>query len=78
MHKSKLLVCRVGVDNEFKLSRPCVNCIELLEKMGIKKVYYTEGTGTVLSEKISSLKSGGGTVSSGFRALLDGRDPRLK
>lgn len=43
-HKLKdatLIVVRVGNDGNVKLSKPCTNCSEYIEKNGIKKVFYS-------------------------------------
>lgn len=36
-----LLVVRVGNDGMTKLSKPCPNCANQIQKLGIKKVFYS-------------------------------------
>jgi deoxycytidylate deaminase len=36
-----LLVIRVNSDNQFRLSKPCINCQEYIKYVKIKKVYYS-------------------------------------
>ena len=48
LHGKDLYVARVNCDN--KLSRPCASCASLIKREGIRKVYYTDANGEVVSE----------------------------
>lgn len=39
--KSVVAVVRVLADGSWAMARPCDNCRECLERMGVKKVYYS-------------------------------------
>jgi len=46
-----MYVCRTNRMGEFRMSKPCAMCEEVLRFCGVKKVVYTEG-----GEKISRIK----------------------
>jgi deoxycytidylate deaminase len=41
LKNSTLIVVRVGNDDNIKLSKPCENCKQFIERSGIKKVFYS-------------------------------------
>lgn len=42
LSEATLFVCRIGgVNREWKNSKPCVGCNELIKRYGIRKVVYT-------------------------------------
>lgn len=46
-----LYVCRTNREGNFRMSKPCAMCEEVLRYCGLKKVVYTEG-----AERISKIK----------------------
>jgi len=38
---SSLLVVRINKKNQFRLSKPCSNCLQYIEYIGIKKIFYS-------------------------------------
>ena len=40
---STIYVARINNYNEFRMSKPCCMCHEVMEFVGVKKVYYTTG-----------------------------------
>ena len=38
---SSLLVIRVNSKQQFRLSKPCLNCMKYIEYVGIKKIFYS-------------------------------------
>jgi len=42
-----VFVARVGARDEVRFSKPCKKCQRLLQKIGIKKIYYTYDENTV-------------------------------
>ncbi|MGY4967468.1 hypothetical protein [Streptomyces sp. 900105245] len=47
-----LYVARVDIKNEPQLSRPCLNCWEILKRSGISLVYYTDSLGSVAQVRV--------------------------
>jgi len=45
-------VCRVNKQNEFRLSKPCRMCHDILKHVGVKRVYYTTDNGNVKMYKL--------------------------
>jgi deoxycytidylate deaminase len=50
-----ILVIRVNKSNKLLNSRPCNSCIEKLQKRGIRKVYYSDNDGNILSEYVNTM-----------------------
>lgn len=42
---------------ELKCSKPCFDCIQLLKKHGIKKIYYSTENATLIGEKINAIQN---------------------
>lgn len=38
---TSILVVRLNKNNQFRLSKPCFNCMNYIEYVGIKKVFYS-------------------------------------
>ena len=49
---SDIYVCRVNKQNEFRLSKPCRMCHDIMKHVGIKRVYYTTEDGSVKMYKL--------------------------
>ena len=47
-----IFVCRVNNAGEFRNSKPCVMCHEVMKHVGIKRVYYTTNEGSVEMYKL--------------------------
>ena len=47
-----IYVCRVNRRGEFRNSKPCAMCHDVLKYVGIKRVYYTTSEGTVEMYKL--------------------------
>ena len=45
-------VCRINKHGEFRNSKPCAMCHEVMKHVGIKRVYYTTSEGTVEMYKL--------------------------
>lgn len=39
---TSILVIRLNKNNQFKLSKPCANCMNYIEYVGIKKIFYSD------------------------------------
>lgn len=52
-----LIVIRVNnCGTKFKNSRPCNDCIIKLQKLGIRKVYYSDEKGEIVFEYVNNMK----------------------
>jgi len=49
---SDVFVCRVNRKGEFRNSKPCTMCHQVLKHVGIKRVYYTVGGGNIKMYKL--------------------------
>ncbi len=47
-----IYVCRVNKQGQFRNSKPCAMCHEVLKHVGIRRVYYTTGDNTVEMYKL--------------------------
>lgn len=66
-----LIVIRVNSNNingNLKNSRPCSLCIDKLKKLGIRKVYYSNSFGNIVSEYVKNMEKT--YYSSSYRALF--------
>lgn len=61
-----VIVIRIK-NNMLKNSRPCNNCIDKLRKVGIRKVYYSNEDGIIVSEFVENMEKL--HISSGYRLL---------
>lgn len=53
---NKITVIVIRYHNEkLVLSKPCKHCINLMKKIGIKKIYYSNEKGQVIYDKINSI-----------------------
>lgn len=51
----KILVIRLDILNNLVDSRPCCMCVNFMRMFGIKKVYYSNKDGLIVSENISRM-----------------------
>ena len=52
-----MYIVRVKKDSdEWAMSRPCRDCWEVMETLGIKRAYYTTGDGTWMCEKVADME----------------------
>ena len=42
--RSSLLVVRINQKQEFRMSKPCIHCMNLIKYVGIKRVFYSINT----------------------------------
>ena len=47
-----LYVCRINKEGDFRNSKPCTMCHEVLKHVGIKRVYYTTNNNTIEMYKL--------------------------
>lgn len=53
-----IIVIRLNVkNNTLKNSKPCINCIEKMKKYQIRKVYYSNIYGEIVSEYLNDIKT---------------------
>ena len=45
-------VCRINRDGEFRISKPCKMCHQVLKHVGVKRVYYTTNDNTIEMYKL--------------------------
>jgi deoxycytidylate deaminase len=50
-----ILVIRINKSNALMNSRPCNNCIDKLQKIGIRKVHYSNEYGEIVSEFVQGM-----------------------
>ncbi len=70
LHKIKkydILVTRLTANGKLTYSRPCQHCFDVLRKMGVRRIYYSDFTGDIICEKIAQMNSQKLCVSSGTR-----------
>lgn len=54
---TSIIVIRSDGD-KLKMSKPCVQCLETIKKVGIKKIYYSTGQGDeIVMEYVKNIKS---------------------
>ena len=51
INKISIVVIRLGKNNSFTESKPCMHCTEYLKNLGIKKVYYSNEAGEIEFER---------------------------
>jgi len=52
-----ILVIRVNSKGLLVYSKPCVHCIRIMKKFGIKRVYYSIDNGSIQVEHVSKITS---------------------
>lgn len=62
-----IIVIRINKNLILKNSRPCNQCIDKLQKIGIRNVYYSDDNGNIVCEKVDVMEKL--HVSSGSRYL---------
>lgn len=50
-----IIVIRINNKNILKNSRPCNDCILKLRKLGIRKIYYSNDSGEIISEFVNNM-----------------------
>ena len=63
-----ILVIRINKNFALKNSRPCAQCIDKLNKMGIRRVFYSNDEGNIVSELVEKMEKT--HISSGTRHLF--------
>lgn len=48
--KATIYTVRIRADNTISISRPCKSCISILKDLGIKKMLYSDRTGSIQEE----------------------------
>jgi len=56
MNRTYIVVIRFS-DGVFKISKPCMHCMEYMKTIGLKKVYYSIDTSEIVCEKIKDLET---------------------
>lgn len=54
-NRFNLLVLQINKDKSFGMSEPCLDCLEMLDIFGIKKIYWSIQGGIIKSERISNM-----------------------
>jgi deoxycytidylate deaminase len=65
IRKLHLIVIRVNSFEDLCESKPCQNCLRLLQQYGIRKVTYSTANGLLITENIATMES---TPSVGYRS----------
>lgn len=60
-----IIVIRINKSSSLRNSRPCSDCINKLEKVGIRKVFYSDENGELVSEFVKDMPKN--HISSGSR-----------
>ena len=47
-----IYVCRINKNGEFRNSKPCIMCHQVMKHVGIKRVYYSTNEGTIEMYKL--------------------------
>jgi deoxycytidylate deaminase len=47
-----IIVIRVNKNGRLRNSRPCNDCIDILKKLGIRRVHYSDSDGNILVEQV--------------------------
>lgn len=67
-----MFVIRISKNGSLGESRPCIHCIQMLEKsrLTIKHIYYSTNNGTIVREKFNNMKNSNIIhISSGMRTI---------
>lgn len=49
---ASLLVVRINAVDQFLIAKPCAHCQELIEKLGIRHLYYTDSNGEITYKRL--------------------------
>ncbi len=52
-----IIVLRIAGSGQLVNSRPCYDCLKILQRLGLKKVHYSDQTGQLITEKIRDMVS---------------------
>ncbi len=66
--KCSILVVRLNSNNKLTNSKPCKDCLEKLKSSKIKNIYYSDGRGQIICEKVKNSTTS--FVSSGTKYCL--------
>lgn len=55
--KIDLIVIRINKTNQLCNARPCYNCLELMKKIGVRRVYYSINSNEIICENIKDMIS---------------------
>ena len=64
-----LIVLRLGKNYEYKNSRPCAHCIQILQKYGIHKVIYSNDIGGFYQEIVDDMDSKQAFITLGWKRI---------
>jgi deoxycytidylate deaminase len=65
-----MFILRTDKEGNFKNSRPCAHCIEILQKFGIQKVVYSNDHGKFSEEFVDEMKKEDAFISLGWKKLI--------
>jgi len=57
LKKNDLIVIRTNHIGDLSNSRPCFNCLSMMKAVNIRKVYYTDNNGNIISEIVKDMIS---------------------
>lgn len=66
-----MFVLRADKEGNFKNSRPCAHCIDILQKFGIKKVIYSNEQGIFCEEFVYEMKKEDAFITCGWRKMIN-------
>jgi tRNA(Arg) A34 adenosine deaminase TadA len=55
--KIDIIVIRINKTNQMCNARPCYNCLELMKKIGVRRVYYSINSNEIICENIKDMIS---------------------
>ena len=55
--KIDIIVIRINKTNQLCNARPCYNCLELMKKIGVRRVYYSINSNEIICENIKDMIS---------------------
>jgi deoxycytidylate deaminase len=53
-----IIVIKLANGNTLGNSKPCINCLNKLKKLNIKRIFYSDKNGNIVGEKIKNMISG--------------------
>jgi len=60
-----MVVIRINANGSLTQSMPCVKCVQFMKMCGVKRVYYSNWNGDIVTQKISNFV--GQHVTIGYR-----------
>lgn len=52
-----ILIIRINTNKKLLNSKPCKQCVEILKKYGVKKIYYSDENQNIVMEKTNNIKT---------------------